>query len=73
MDSPPRHRMNGLESLLTFDVFESSNFGFPMRDVGGQFRSFFGGQGADLFAPRKLDLGLFGCFFQPLQRQFVIV
>src|SRR5262245_4847893 len=56
--SPTRHRVNGLESLLIFDAFEFFDFGFPTRDVGSQFRAFFGGQGADLFAPPKLDFGL---------------
>src|SRR5262245_45418255 len=58
MGAPPRHRMNGVESLLTFDVFEFFYFGFPTRDVGGQFRALFGGQGADLVAPPKLYPGL---------------
>ena len=67
MNSPPRHRMNGLESLLTFDVFKSFDFGFPTRDVGGQFRAFFGGQWADLFAPPKLDFGLLKIESRPPQ------
>src|SRR5262245_2305774 len=50
--------MNGLESVLIFDAFESFDFGRPTRDVGGQFRAFFGGQSADPLAPPKLDFGL---------------
>ena len=50
--------MNGAESLFILDAFEFLYFGFPTRDIGGQFRAFFSGQGAGFLAPPKLGPGL---------------
>src|SRR5262245_19022500 len=64
---PPRQGMNGVVTLLLFDTFESFDFGFPMGDVGGQFRALASGQWADLFAPPKLYLGLLQIELRPPQ------